>query len=243
MSATLSPPAAAGLSLGGLQLAIGGSPILRGVDLIIQPGSVFCLMGRNGVGKSTTLKAIMGLLPLAAGAIEFAGMRIEAMATAERARCGLAYVPQGREIFPHLSVEENLFIGARARGLKPLPAEIERIYALFPILRDFLRRKGGMLSGGQQQQLAIARSLLTRPKLLILDEPTEGIQPNIIDQIGDAIRMLRAEGSMSILLVEQYLEFCRELGDDFAILERGAVAASGPMTTLSQDTVREFLTV
>ena len=121
--------------------------------------------------------------------------------------------------------------------------EIERIYTLFPILRDFLRRKGGMLSGGQQQQLAIARSLLTRPKLLILDEPTEGIQPNIIDQIGDAIRMLRAEGSMSILLVEQYLDFCRELGDDFAILERGAVAASGPMADLSEDIVREYLTV
>ena len=243
MSATLSPPATASLSRGGLHLAIGGSPILRGVSLAIKPQSVFCLMGRNGVGKSTTLKAIMGLLPLTAGSIAFSGTRLDAMATAERARYGLAYVPQGREIFPHLSVEENLFIGARARGMKPMQDEIERIYALFPILRDFLRRKGGMLSGGQQQQLAIARSLLTRPKLLILDEPTEGIQPNIIDQIGDAIRMLRAEGSMSILLVEQYLDFCRELGDDFAILERGAVAASGPMAELSEDIVRRFLTV
>ena len=152
-------------------------------------------------------------------------------------------MPQGREIFPHLSVEENLFIGTRARGLRPGVAEIERIYSLFPILRDFLQRKGGMLSGGQQQQLAIARSLLTRPKLLILDEPTEGIQPNIIDQIGDAIRLLRAEGDMSILLVEQYLDFCRELGDDFAILERGTVAASGTMNALSEEVVREFLTV
>ncbi len=231
------------LVVSGLHLSIGGSPILRGVSLNIRPGTVFCLMGRNGVGKSTTLKALMGLLPADSGHIEFAGKRIEKLPTAERARSGLGYVPQGREIFPHLTVQENLFIGVRARGMKVDPDQLDRVYTLFPIIKEFLKRKGGMLSGGQQQQLAIGRSLLTRPTLLVLDEPTEGIQPNIIDQIGEAIRMLRAEGSMSILLVEQYLDFCKELGDDFAILERGSVAASGPMDALTEEIIREFLTV
>lgn len=240
---TISPPAAQSLSVSALQLSIGGSPILRGVNLDIRPGTVFCLMGRNGVGKSTTLKALMGLLPVDAGKMAFAGKNIERMATAERARLGLGYVPQGREIFPHLTVQENLFIGVRARRMKVDKERLDRIYTLFPIIREFLKRKGGMLSGGQQQQLAIGRALLTNPTLLILDEPTEGIQPNIIDQIGEAIRMLREEGSMSILLVEQFLDFCKELGDDFAILERGAVAAFGPMTGLSDDVVKEFLTV
>lgn len=231
------------LSVRGLRISISGSPILRGVDLEIRPGTVFCLMGRNGVGKSTTLKALMGLLAVDSGRIGFAGKFIERMATAERARLGLGYVPQGREIFPHLTVQENLFIGTRARGMKVDKGQLDRIYTLFPIIREFLKRKGGMLSGGQQQQLAIARALLTKPTLLILDEPTEGIQPNIIDQIGEAVRMLREEGSMSILLVEQFLDFCKELGDDFAILERGAVAASGPMGGLSDAIVKEFLTV
>lgn len=236
---TANPP----LSAHNLHLAIGGSPILRGVSLEIRPKSVFCLMGRNGVGKSTTLKALMGLLPLQKGSISLAGTSIEQLPTAERARRGIGYVPQGREIFPHLTVHENLLIGAKAQGIKPSSAQTDRIFSLFPIIREFLHRKGGMLSGGQQQQLAIARALLTNPSLLILDEPTEGIQPNIIDQIGDAIRMLRSEGSMSILLVEQYLDFCRELGDDFTILERGAVAASGPMSSLNDEIIREFLTV
>jgi len=155
---------------------------------------------------------------------------------------GLGYVPQGREIFPHLTVEENLHIGVVARGRK-MAGELDRIYTLFPILKEFLPRKGGMLSGGQQQQLAIARALLTQPKLLILDEPTEGIQPNIIDQIGDAIKMLRTEGKMSILLVEQYLDFCKELGDVFAILERGRVAASGPMSALNDEMIKKYLQV
>lgn len=242
MTSTLTP-AAQSLSISGLRLSIGGSPILRGVNLEIRPGTVFCLMGRNGVGKSTTLKALMGLLPVDGGHIGFAGKSIERMPTAERGRLGLGYVPQGREIFPHLTVHENLFIGTRARGMKVDKDELDRIYTLFPIIREFLKRKGGMLSGGQQQQLAIGRALLTKPTLLILDEPTEGIQPNIIDQIGEAIRMLREEGSMSILLVEQFLDFCKELGDDFAILERGAVAASGAMQDLSEDIVKEFLTV
>lgn len=240
MSATLTREC---LSISGLRLSIGGSPILRGVDLSIRSGTVFCLMGRNGVGKSTTLKALMGLLPLSAGTLSFAGSAIERMSTANRARRGLGYVPQGREIFPHLTVRENLYIGTRAQAIKLDSTSLDRVFTLFPILRDFLKRKGGMLSGGQQQQLAIARVLLTKPKLLILDEPTEGIQPNIIEQIGDAIRMLRAEGEMSILLVEQFLDFCKELGDDFAILERGSVSAAGVMAELSDDVVREFLTV
>ena len=240
MTATLTSES---LNVSNLSLSIGGSAILRGVNLAIRPSSVFCLMGRNGVGKSTTLKALMGLLPADSGTIHFNGSSIASLPTAERARLGLGYVPQGRDIFPHLTVRENLFIGTRARGIKPASEEIDRVFTLFPIIKEFLKRKGGMLSGGQQQQLAIARALLTRPKLLILDEPTEGIQPNIIDQIGDAIRMLRAEGSMSILLVEQFLDFCRELGDDFAILERGSVAAAGTMAELSEETVKEFLTV
>jgi len=185
----------------------------------------------------------MGLLPLDAGSIHLSGEPMHQMPTATRARAGFGYVPQGRDIFPHLTVEENLFIGLKARGMKKDKEEIDRIFTLFPIIREFLHRKGGMLSGGQQQQLAISRALLTKPNLLILDEPTEGIQPNIIDQIGDAIRMLREEGKMAILLVEQYLDFCRELGDDFAILERGSVCASGTMAELSDDIVKEFLTV
>ena len=231
------------LSISELRVSIGGSAILRGVNLSIRTKTVFCLMGRNGVGKSTTLKALMGILPADSGKMTLEGHSIDRTSSADRARLGLGYVPQGREIFPHLTVEENLFIGLNARGQKREASQTERIFTLFPIIREFLHRKGGMLSGGQQQQLAIARALLTKPKLLILDEPTEGIQPNIIDQIGDAIKMLREEGQMSILLVEQYLDFCKELGDDFAILERGAVAASGEMSALSDEVVKEFLTV
>ena len=231
------------IELKGVSASIGGSRILRGVEFVIPPKSVFCLMGRNGVGKTSTLKAITGLLPTEAGSINFVGDELKGLRVEERGRRGLGYVPQGREIFPHLSVEENLHIGAIARGKKLTTAQLDRIYTLFPIIKEFLPRKGGMLSGGQQQQLAIARALLTEPKLLILDEPTEGIQPNIIDQIGDAIKMLREEGQMSILLVEQYLDFCKELGDTFAILERGSVAAAGKMSDLTESLVKEFLTV
>ena len=231
------------LNISNLRVSIGGSAILRGINLMIRPHSVFCLMGRNGVGKSTTLKALTGLYPIDSGEFELQGKSITRLSSADRARSGLGYVPQGREIFPLLTVEENLFIGLNARGWKRDSAQTDRIFTLFPIIKEFLHRKGGMLSGGQQQQLAIGRALLTKPKLLILDEPTEGIQPNIIDQIGDAIKMLRTEGEMSILLVEQYLDFCKELGDDFAILERGAVAASGEMSDLTADIVKEFLTV
>ncbi len=240
---TVAAPPTEALVLDDVRVSIGGSAILRGVEFVIREKTVFCLMGRNGVGKSTTLKALMGLLPLDAGNIYLGTTPVHRMPTAVRARAGLAYVPQGRDIFPHLTVEENLFIGLKARGEKKDKEEIDRVFTLFPIIKEFLHRKGGMLSGGQQQQLAISRALLTKPSLLILDEPTEGIQPNIIDQIGDAIRMLREEGKMAILLVEQYLDFCRELGDDFAILERGSVCASGTMPELSDDIVTEFLTV
>ncbi|QIF01248.1 urea ABC transporter ATP-binding subunit UrtE [Roseimicrobium sp. ORNL1] len=230
------------LEVKGLQASIGGSRILRGVEFQVPPKSVFCLMGRNGVGKTSTLKSLVGLLGTDSGSMTLDGKALNGLAPEERARMGIGYVPQGREIFPHLTVQENLVIGTVARGMK-LNGQLDRIYTLFPIIKEFLPRKGGMLSGGQQQQLAIARALLTKPKLLILDEPTEGIQPNIIDQIGDAIKMLREEGEMSILLVEQYLDFCKELGDNFAILERGSVAASGAMKDLSDQMIKEFLTV
>lgn len=240
---TSTASALSSLGISDLRVSIGGSAILRGVTLSVRPKTVFCLMGRNGVGKSTTLKALMGLLPSDSGTVELSGHSINHTSSADRARLGIAYVPQGREIFPHLTVEENLFIGLHARGRRPIQCQTERVFTLFPIIQQFLHRKGGMLSGGQQQQLAIGRALLTNPQLLILDEPTEGIQPNVIDQIGDAIKLLREEGSMAILLVEQYLDFCKELGDDFAILERGAVAAAGSMVELSDEIVKDYLTV
>jgi urea transport system ATP-binding protein len=312
-----------------LQTSIGGSRILRGVTFEVATAEVFCLMGRNGVGKTTTLRTIVGLVKPSTGRIWFAGCDISMMSPEARAHRGIGYVPQGREIFPHLTVHENLMIGCVARG-KKMNGEMDRMFSLFPILKEFLPRKGGMLSGGQQQQLAIARALLTRPKLLILDEPTEGIQPNIIDQIGEAIRFLRsgghhdeagllaeisesvrkiqredghrnselldeitesvkllrlegcqkhpnlldsvaasverlkredhqgnilgeeithalrrlrAEEAMSILLVEQYLDFCKELGDTFAIMDRGSIVEQGPIAELRDEVVRRHLTV
>jgi urea transport system ATP-binding protein len=201
-------------------------------------------MGRNGVGKTTTLKTIVGLQSTDSGSIVLDGGDITHRRPDARATAGLAYVPQGRDIFPHLTVEENLDIGLFAQKKSKGRAEkFERVFGLFPILKDFLPRKGGMLSGGQQQQLAIARALLTQPKVLILDEPTEGIQPNIIDQIGETIKMLRTEGQMSILLVEQYLDFCKELADCFAIMDRGAVVAHGPVAELTDEVVKKHLTV
>ena len=229
------------LSIDQVSISIGGSRILRDVSLDLSANRVFCLMGRNGVGKTTTLKSVVGLYKPNNGRIVFEGRDISRMPPGERARAGIGYVPQGRGIFPYLTVAENLLIGAVAKGKKTKEA-LERVYALFPIIKDFLPRKGGMLSGGQQQQLAIGRALLTEPKLLILDEPTEGIQPNIIDQIGEVIRLLRQE-SMTILLVEQYLEFCKELADNFAILDRGSVVAQGPVGELTETVVKQHLTV
>ncbi len=229
------------LSIDKLSISIGGSRILREVSLDLCANHVFCLMGRNGVGKTTTLKSVVGLYKPNSGRIVFEGRDISRIPPEERARAGIGYVPQGRGIFPHLTVAENLLIGAVAKRKKTKDA-VERVYSLFPVLKDFLTRKGGMLSGGQQQQLAIGRALLTEPKLLILDEPTEGIQPNIIDQIGEAIKLLKKE-SMTILLVEQYLEFCKELADNFAILDRGSVVAQGPVGELSDTVVKQHLTV
>jgi urea transport system ATP-binding protein len=229
------------LSIEKLSISIGGSRILREVSLDLSANHVFCLMGRNGVGKTTTLKSVIGLYKPSSGRVVFEGRDISRMPPEERARAGIGYVPQGRGIFPHLTVAENLLIGAVAKGKKAKEA-LDRVYSLFPIIKDFLSRKGGMLSGGQQQQLAIGRALLTEPKLLILDEPTEGIQPNIIDQIGDAIKLLRKE-SMTILLVEQYLEFCKELADNFAILDRGNVVAQGSVGELTDIVVKQHLTV
>lgn len=230
------------LSIENIEVSIGGSQILRGVNFQVPARSVTCLMGRNGVGKTTTLRTITGLLRQTRGNIVLDGKDITSMPPEERARAGIGFVPQGREIFPHLTVEENLHIGCVARGKSAMPG-LERVFALFPILKEFLPRKGGMLSGGQQQQLAIGRALLTEPKLLILDEPTEGIQPNVIDQIGDTIRLLREEGKMSILLVEQYLDFAKELADRFAIMDRGAVVANGHIDELTDAVIQEHLVV
>ena len=260
------------LTLSSVETDIGGSRILRGVSLEVHAGEVVALMGRNGVGKTTTLKSITGVLGIRAGSIQFDGQPIERMACDARARAGIGYVPQGRDIFPHLTVEENLQVGLVVHGRRGADARqaLDRVYSLFPILKEFLPRKGGVLSGGQQQQLAIGRALLTNPKLLILDEPTEGIQPSIIDQIGDtlkklkapaapaevieraahevheiqdAIRELKKEHKLAILLVEQYVDFCREVADRFYAMDRGAVTISGPIATLTDDVVREHLQV
>jgi urea transport system ATP-binding protein len=240
------------LTIKNLSVSLGGSRILRDVSLRVPAGKVFCLMGRNGTGKTTLLKTVMGLYPADEGSLIFNGatgdansdnngVEIIAYSTEKRARAGIAYVPQGRGIFPHLTVGENLIIGAVAQGKKQAETR-ERVFMLFPILKDFLKRKGGMLSGGQQQQLAIGRALLTQPKLLLLDEPTEGIQPNIIAQIGETIKLLRADG-ITVLLVEQYLDFCKELADNFAILDRGAIVASGPAAALTPEVIKTCLTV
>lgn len=224
---------------------IGGSRILRGVSFEVEAGQVACLMGRNGVGKTTTLKSITGLLEARDGEISLDGKRLNGMAPDARARLGIGYVPQGRDVFPHMTVEENLRIGLVANGSRVSnpKAAMENVFSLFPVLKEMLSRKGGVLSGGQQQQLAIARALLTGPRLLILDEPTEGIQPNIIEQIGDTIKILRQKGGMAILLVEQYVDFCRAVGDRFYAMDRGAVVASGDIAALTDDVVREHLQV
>ena len=236
------------LTLSKLAVSYDGSRVLRDVNLRVEAGQVVCLMGRNGVGKTTTLKAVTGLVRADAGEIALDGAALDSMTADQRARQGLGYVPQGRDIFPNLTVAENLRMGTVARGRAA--GDLERIFELFPVLREMLRRKGGVLSGGQQQQLAIGRALLTRPKVLLLDEPTEGIQPNIIDQIGETIRRIRnglaGEGGdqrIGILLVEQYLDFCLSVGDYFYIMDRGAIVAEGPIAGLNDEMVRVHLTV
>jgi urea transport system ATP-binding protein len=199
-------------------------------------------MGRNGVGKTTTLKCVTGLVKPISGDITLGNMLLNQLRPEERARHGLGYVPQGRDIFPTLTVLENLQVGLVAHGFTA-NGQLDRVLELFPVLKEMLKRKGGVLSGGQQQQLAIARALLTSPKVLLLDEPTEGIQPNIIDQIAETIRKLKKEGQMCILLVEQYLDFCLGVADWFYVMDRGAVAAEGPISSLSESVVKQYLTV
>ncbi|HEY9249981.1 MAG TPA: urea ABC transporter ATP-binding subunit UrtE [Rariglobus sp.] len=224
---------------------IGGSRILRGVNLDVRSGELVALMGRNGVGKTTTLRSITGMRSIRAGTITLDGKRIDKLPPDARARAGIGYVPQGRDIFPHLTIEENLRVGLVVHGRKGTEARdaLDRVFTLFPVLKEMLSRKGGVLSGGQQQQLAIGRALLTKPKLLILDEPTEGIQPSIIDQIGDTLKVLKSDGTLAILLVEQYVDFCREIADRFYAMDRGAVTISGPISSLTDDVVKEHLQV
>jgi urea transport system ATP-binding protein len=219
----------------------GGSHILRGVSLQAKPGEVTVLLGRNGVGKTTLLKSLMGLVPIKSGSIEFDGKPIALRAPYERARAGIGYVPQGREIFARLTVEENLRMGLASRsGSEPIPQEL---FELFPVLSQMLKRRGGDLSGGQQQQLAIARALAAKPKLLILDEPTEGIQPSIIKDIGRVIRTLADRGEMAILLVEQYYDFARELADEFLVMQRGEFVARGRGSEMESMGVRELVAI
>ncbi len=235
------------LEIRGLNVAYGESQVLWDVSLDVPPGGVVCLMGRNGVGKTTLLKTVMGLLPARSGQILFDGKDLGRLRPEERAACGIGYVPQGREIFPNLTVAENLRVGylgrpASAGNGKSTQADIEQVFDLFPKLRDLLSRNGGVLSGGEQQQLAIARVLLARPKLLLMDEPTEGIQPNVILQIEDAIQRIKERG-IAVLLVEQYLEFAWRLAGSYAIMRKGAIVSSGSTAELRHDVVRQHLTV
>ncbi len=259
------------LNLSAAEVDIDGSRILRGVTLEVRPNELVALMGRNGVGKTTTLRALMGLRPLRSGVMTLGGTNLVPLDTASRARAGLGYVPQGRDIFPHLTVEENLRISLVVHRIKGVAAReaLDEVYTLFPILKQFVARKGGVLSGGQQQQLAIGRALLTKPKLLLLDEPTEGIQPSIIEEIGDtlkklkspplsaaidqavrdveeiksAIKTIKRTPGLSILLVEQYVDFCRAIADRFYAMDRGAVTVSGPISALTDQVVQKHLQV
>ena len=224
-----------------IQQYYGGSHILRDVSLKTQVGQVTVLLGRNGVGKTTLLKSLMGLIPIRSGSIEFNGVDISHATPYERARAGIGYVPQGREIFARLSVEDNLRMGLAYKSARePIPTEL---FDLFPVLRQMLSRRGGDLSGGQQQQLAIARALAAKPKLLILDEPTEGIQPSIIKDIGRVIRMLADRGDMAILLVEQYYDFAEELADDYLVMERGQFIARGLGSQMQENGVRGLVAI
>jgi len=235
------------LELDNINVYYGESHILRNVAFTVEAGEVACLMGRNGVGKSTTLKAIMGLLPVRSGEVRFAGTDMTNESTDRRARRGLAYVPQGRDIIPHLTVRENLQLGFWARAAKAngviQKAAFDEVYRLFPKLMQILDRPGGVLSGGEQQQLAIGRAILSDPKVLLLDEPTEGIQPSIVDQIEDIIIGFKQSRRFAIVLVEQGLHFAARLADRYVVMAKGTVVAAGKTSELSAEEVRQHLTV
>jgi len=229
------------LKVSNIQQYYGGSHILRDVSLSAERGQVTVLLGRNGVGKTTSLKSLMGLVPIRQGQIELEGQPLHHATPYERARAGIGYVPQGREIFARLTVEENLRMGlATQPGSTPIPAEL---FELFPVLKQMLHRRGGDLSGGQQQQLAIARALAAGPKLLVLDEPTEGIQPSIIKDIGRVIRMLADRGTMAIVLCEQYYDFAEELANQYLVMERGEVIARGPGSEMQDKGIRQMVAI
>ena len=230
------------ISIDSVKQYYGGTQILWDLDLEVERGSVTCIMGRNGVGKTTLLKCLMGLLPVSAGQIQVDGVDYTHSSAESRARGGIGYVPQGRDIFPLLTVEENLKIalGSRPDRSRKIP---ERIFDLFPVLAEMMNRRGGDLSGGQQQQLAIGRALVLDPKVLLLDEPNEGIQPNIVQQIGDVILKLNAEENLTVVLVEQKLGFARRVGQEFRLMEKGRVVATGAMAGLTDELVAKHLAV
>ncbi len=230
------------LEVKNVDLHYGAAQALRDVSIVVEPGRVTCVLGRNGVGKTSLMRAIIGHQPISAGEILWEGRDITRMPPFERARRGIAYVPQGREIFPLLTVKENLETGFAPlrRADRSIPDDI---FSLFPVLKDMLGRRGGDLSGGQQQQLAIGRALVTRPRLIVLDEPTEGIQPSIIKDIGRAIDYLRKKGDIGILLVEQYLDFAEELGDRFYLMERGRVVVQGLKGEVDRDALHRSMAI
>ncbi|WP_439859276.1 urea ABC transporter ATP-binding subunit UrtE [Pseudomonas sp. MBLB4136] len=221
----------------------GGSHILRGLSFEARVGEVTCLLGRNGVGKTTLLKCLMGLIPAKDGRVTWEGQAITAHKPHQRVQAGIAYVPQGREIFARLTVEENLLMGLSRFGAKDAKVVPEFIYELFPVLREMKQRRGGDLSGGQQQQLAIGRALASQPRLLILDEPTEGIQPSVIKEIGAVIRKLAERGDMAILLVEQFYDFAAELADQYLVMSRGEIVQQGRGATMAADGVRGLVAI
>jgi len=231
------------LKVQGINHYYGGSHILRGVDLEVKQGQCLAVLGRNGVGKTTLLKCLMGVEPIRSGQIEFEGKDISKLPPYRRAQRGLAYVPQGREIFARLTVQENILMGMATKSGSQAKHIAESVFDLFPVLKSMLGRRGGDLSGGQQQQLAIARALVAQPKLIIFDEPTEGIQPSIIKDIGRVIEMLRQRGDIAIVLCEQYFDFAHELSDQFVVLSRGEVVASGDHAQMGTDEVRQLLSV